>query len=215
MTGYTDYWGRKLLDLTTGKAGVSTPTISVALFSAVGSDSGSGFTELSGSGYARVTTAAANWNSAGGSAPCLTSNGANLVFPTASGTWSSALAWGLYDASTLGNLLFWDYLGLFPWIPFTCTLASPGVLDAPGHGYANADSAVVSSEFGGALPTTAGSWAGLLPVAGVSGDTFNLGVNTTSTGNGMVRKVLPVVVPAGSAFVFTGGTPGNLQLTLA
>lgn len=220
MSGFFDYSGRKVLELIVGKTAFTLPTAYIALFSAVGIDAGTGFTELTGGtapGYTRATTSGATWNAASGSAPCTISNAANIVFPTNSGggNWPAVIAWGLYDALTTGNPLFWDYLGNFPWIPFTCTSASPGVLNAPGHGYTNADSAVVNSEYGGSLPTTGGSWAGLLTVAGVSGDTFNLGVNTTSTGNGEVRKVSSVTVPPGSAFVINGGTPGNLVITLA
>jgi len=216
MTGYTDYWARKILDQSTGKASIgAAPTVSIALFTAVGSDSGSGFTEVSGSGYSRVTTAAGNWNSASGSAPSTTSNGADLIFPTASGSWGTVIAVGAYDAPSGGNLLWWDYLGNFSWLPFTCSSASPGVLTAPAHGYSNADQVVVSAEYGGTLPTTGGSWSGLLTVASATTDTFTAGVNTTGTGNGSVRKVSSLAVTSGQAPRLAGGTPGNLVLALA
>lgn len=48
---------------------------------------------------------------------------------------------------------------------------------------------VVSSKFGGTLPTTGGSWAGLLTTPGASSNTFTAGVNTTSVGGGQFRQV--------------------------
>jgi len=41
------------------------------------------------------------------------------------------------------------------------------------------------------------------------------GVNTTSTGSGEVRKVTSQAVASGVQVSFTGGSPGNLVLTLA
>jgi hypothetical protein len=110
------------------------------------------------------------------------------------------------DASAGGNLIFSAYLGNFSWQPFSCTTASPGVLTVPAHGFANGDTVVVSAEFGGTLPATAGSWSGLLTVANVTTDTFTLGVNTTGTGNGMVRKVAAQSVAAGVTPTFAAGS---------
>jgi hypothetical protein len=216
MTGYTDYWARKVLDHSTGKTSIGTlPTAYIGLFTAVGTDAGTGFTEPSTGAYARVTTSGATWNAAGASAPSTTSNVADIIFPASTGSWGTILGVGAFDALTTGNLLWWDYLGNFPWLPFTCTLASPGVLTAPAHGFSNADSVVVSAEYGGVLPATAGSWTGLLTVAGVTADTFTAGVNTTGTGNGSVRKVTTTVVGSAATIRLPGGTPGNLILVQA
>lgn len=207
MAGATDYSARKFLDWIVGKTSLPAAAAShVALFTAVGSDDGTGFTELSGGGYARAATVGADWNAAGASAPSTTSNANAIIFPTASGAWSNIIAFGLYDASTSGNLIIWDYLGNFDWLQFTCSLASPGVLTVPGHGYSNGDSAVVNTEHGGlTLPTTGGSWAGVKTVAGVTTNTFDLGVNTTSVGGGHVRKLTPASVSIGSVFSFSVG----------
>ena len=56
-------------------------------------------TELSGSGYARQ---AINFSAASGGT---TSNSANVDFPTATGSWGSVSHYGLFDASSSGNLL--------------------------------------------------------------------------------------------------------------
>lgn len=218
MSGFSDYAAKHILDWVTGKTAMpSLPTAFIALFTtAPTADDGTGAVEVSGGSYARVSTAGTDWNAAAGSAPSTTSNSATKSFPAATGSWGTVVAWGIYDASSAGNLLFWDYLGAFPWLQFSCTLASPGVLTAPAHGYSNGDSVVVSAEYGGeALPATAGSWAGLKTVAGAATDSFTAGVNTTGTGGGSVRKVASQAVSTGVTVSFAGGTPGQLVLSQA
>ena len=199
MVGFTDRISRGVLDHVTGKTAlvtVVTPSF-LGLFTAVGTDVGTGFTEVTGGSYARVSMAGAAWNAAGGTSPSTVTNASAATFPAATANWGTVIAFGLFDASTAGNLLFWDYMGNFAWLPFTGTLASPSVLTAPAHGYANADVVVVTAELDGTLPATAGSWAGLLTVAGVTADTFTAGVNSTGTGNGQVRKVTQQVINSG------------------
>ena len=123
-------------------------------------------------------------------APAYTQNGAQITFAQASATWGTIIGIGVYDALTTGNLLQFDYLGNYKWLPFSCTSASPGVLTAPAHSFSNSDPVVVSAKFGGTLPTTGGSWSGVLTVANSTTDTFTAGVNTTGTGDGMVRKIV-------------------------
>lgn len=132
--------------------------------------------------------------------PANVTNGAQINFAQSTGAWSNVTSFGVYDASSSGNLYYWDYTGNGKWSEFTCTSASPGVLTVTDQTFTNGNSAVVSSKVGGTLPTTAGSWAGLLTVAGVSGSTFNLAVNTTSTGNGMVRPVVTYSVGVSTTF---------------
>lgn len=134
-------------------------------------------------------------------------NGAGISFGVSSGSWGTVVGWGLYDASTSGNLIRFDYLGAFDYRPFTCTTASPGVLTSTAHGFSNADNVVVTAKYdGSALPATGGSWAGLLTVANVTTDTFTAGVNTTGTGAGMVRKVASQAVGTGSTVGFASST---------
>lgn len=216
MTGLTDYSAQNLLNYIVGKTAVPTlPTVYVALFTAVGVDAGTGFTEVSGGSYARVATTGSTWNASSGTTPSTISNASTITFPTATASWGTAIAFGLYDAATSGNLLAWDYLGNFSWLPFTCTLASPGVLTAKAHGYSNGDPVVVTAEYGGTLPTTSGSWVGALTVASSTTDTFTAGVNTSSTGNGLVRKIVQQSIPTGVQASFTGGSPGALVVTAA
>ena len=146
-------------------------------------------------------------------APANVTNNATITFPQATGTgWGTVTSWGLYDALTGGNFVVWDYLGNYKWSPFTCTLASPGVLTCTDQSFSNGQYAVVTTKYGGTLPTTGGSWAGILTVAGASGATFNLGVNTTSTGDGQVRQVIQQPIPQNVVALFN---PSNQTLTSA
>lgn len=222
MAGMTDYSATNWLNYITGKTAIpATPTAFIGLFTtAPTSDSGvTGAVEVSGGSYARQTTSAASWNSASNSSgsepsvtPANTTNLLAITFPTATANWGTVVAFGLFDAVTTGNLLCWDFLGNFLWLPFSCTLASPGVLTSPAHGYANGDPVVVTTKYGGVLPTTAGSFAGALTVAGVTTDTFTAGVNTTSTGDGQVRKILQQSIPSGVQASFAIGA---LKITAA
>jgi hypothetical protein len=124
------------------------------------------------------------------------------------GGWGTVTSWAIYDAVTSGNMLVWDYIGNNKWIPFSCTSASPGVLtcDATGDAPANGTPCVVTAKFGGTLPTTGGSWAGVLTSAGLSGATFNLGVNTTSIGGGQFRQLTQQSIPANVTASFATST---------
>lgn len=146
--------------------------------------------------------------------PASIANAAAINFAQATGTWGTVTSFGIYDASTSGNLLGWDYIGNFKWVPFTCTSASPGVLtcDSTADAPANGSSIVVSQKYGGTLPTTGGSWAGILTTAGLSGATFNAGVNTTGIGGGQFRQVTQQSIPANVTASFAANA---LTLTAA
>lgn len=221
MTGLTDYSADNLLNYIVGKTAVPTlPTAFVALFTAVGTDAGTGFTEVSGGSYARQSTSGATWNSASGSAPSTISNNATVTFPVATGNWGTVIAWGLYDALTVGNLLAWDFLGNDPWVPFSVTAASPGVLTAIGitansnPTLVNGATVVVTSEYGGTLPAALVQYT-LYTVAGLSSDTFNVSQNTATTGDGLVRQITQQTINTGVQASFAGGTPGQLVLSAA
>lgn len=83
------------------------PTVlAVALFTAAPSDSGGG-TEVSGGSYARVQRDPLDANWTGASATNgLTDNAAALTFPVPSANWGVVTHFGIFDATTGGNLLF-------------------------------------------------------------------------------------------------------------
>lgn len=124
--------------------------------------------------------------------------------------WGTVVAGALYDAATNGNLLDWDWLGDDPWYPFSATDANPGVLTAIGitigssPELANGASVALTERFGGVLP---GGLSAETPytVAGLNNDAFNVGVQTTSTGSGLVRQLTQQAVPINSTFTVPSG----------
>lgn len=103
MPGLSDTFEPKLLDAFAGNLYASTAgipaTLYVALFNVAPTDTTFG-TEVSGTGYARVAMAqnATNWPAA--SAANGKRNGIDVVFPTATGNWTTANAWALLDHAT-------------------------------------------------------------------------------------------------------------------
>lgn len=107
--GKSDYLENKVLDHLLGRTTYTAPaTVYVALYTTAPSDAGGG-TEVSGGGYARkaVTNDATNWPAASGGSK---SNGTAIVFDEASSDWGSVVAFGIFDAASGGNLLYWGAL---------------------------------------------------------------------------------------------------------
>lgn len=105
----SDYLENKLLDHVLGNSAYTAPaTVYVALFTVAPTDAGGG-TEVSGGGYARVavTNNLTNWPAASGGAK---SNGTDITFPEATGNWGTVVAFGIFDAASGGNLLYWGDL---------------------------------------------------------------------------------------------------------
>jgi hypothetical protein len=213
MTGFTDRVSQGILNHIVGKSALfGLPTAYVALFTGVGSDAGTGFTEVSGGGYARVATAAGDWNSATGSAPSAINNANTITFPSATASWGNIIAFGLYDAASAGNLQAWDYFGNYLWLPATVSAASAAVITAKGHGFSAGDLVEWTTEYGGTNPTFSQSnFTGPLTVASPTTDTFTVtnggtAVNTSATGNGMVRKMVSQAIASGVSAAFPAGS---------
>lgn len=128
MTALTDTMENRLIDFlfrgqalgitgASAAAGTGPTQLFVGLFTTSPADAGGGV-ECSGNGYARVgvTASLANWAGTQGAGTTAASNGtsgttsnnATINFPTPTpATWGTVVAWGLFDASTGGNLLVW------------------------------------------------------------------------------------------------------------
>ena len=135
MSAMSDYLENKLVDqLFRGQTAPTTTTLYVALLTAAPSDSGGG-TEVTGGSYARVavTSSLANWagtQSAGSTVASSgtggqTSNNAAITFPTPSATWGTVTHFGIYDAASGGNLLFWGALTISKTINQSDTVTFP------------------------------------------------------------------------------------------
>lgn len=90
-----------------GVAQPAPPTVYVALYTGAPSKAGGG-TEVSGGNYSRLLTAAADWAVSG---PLWqVQNARTLTFPTPTALWGTLVAFGLLDASSAGNLLWFATL---------------------------------------------------------------------------------------------------------
>lgn len=109
MAGFTDGEEQDILEnWFSGTARPNTPT-HIGLFTVDPADDGTGGTEVSGGSYARVAFAAngTNWGNSTAGAPSTIENLLAITFPAATASWGTVTAWGYFDASTAGNLLFW------------------------------------------------------------------------------------------------------------
>jgi hypothetical protein len=109
MAGFSNAVEAAILDCYFNQTNITAPTaIYLALFSVAPDDAGAGGTELSGNGYARVDVTTKFSAASSGAV----TNDQAIDFPTASGAWSAAVAWGLYTASSGGTYIFGDTCSL-------------------------------------------------------------------------------------------------------
>lgn len=102
MGSFSDHWENEILDHIFGKGSYTPPTIYVGLSTADPGDDGTGLSEPSGNGYARVQTAASDWNSASGGS---LDNAEVIEFSEATGDWGTVTHFALFDTASGGNLL--------------------------------------------------------------------------------------------------------------
>ena len=113
--GFTQAVRKALLDHYFGKSTLNAPTIYVGLSSTTPTTAGANVTEPSAGNYARVATAAADWNVSTTADPCLLDNANPVTFGTATATWLSGsnLTYAvLFDASTAGNVVAYGALAV-------------------------------------------------------------------------------------------------------
>lgn len=111
MSAMSDYLEGQLIAHIFRTASFAKPTtLALGLFTAAPSDAGGG-TEVSGNNYSRATLSPldANW-AAPSSGNGQTSNSSTITFATPSGTWGTVTHFGIFDATSAGNLLFWGTL---------------------------------------------------------------------------------------------------------
>ncbi|HEY9647564.1 MAG TPA: hypothetical protein V6C88_14405 [Chroococcidiopsis sp.] len=106
MAGFSDYAEGKILDHVFGAVTYTPPaTLYIALFTTTPNvETGASGTEVTGGNYSRVavTNNATNWPAASGGSK---SNGTQINFPTPSAGWGTVVGFGVYDASSAGNML--------------------------------------------------------------------------------------------------------------
>ena len=100
----TDAFEQRILNLVFKGTGTSLTALAnnwIALFTVVPSDSSNG-TEVSGLGYIRKQTAPSDWTLSGSQI----TNATEQAFNAATGPYS-IVGWGIFDAASGGNLLYW------------------------------------------------------------------------------------------------------------
>jgi len=83
----------------------SRPTLYVGLSTTTPTMAGANVTEPSGNNYARVATAASDWNAATSADPSVVDNANAITFPQASGSWGTCTHAVIFDASSGGNVI--------------------------------------------------------------------------------------------------------------
>ena len=100
MAEMSNYLENALINATLRNTAYTSPaTVYVALFTTDPTDAGSG-TQVSGGSYARVAV------TFGAPSNGVTTNSAAVEFPQATANWGTVTHIGLYDALTVGNLLY-------------------------------------------------------------------------------------------------------------
>lgn len=122
MAAMSDYLENKIIDWLFRAQTFTTPAgLHIGLLTAAPSDTGGG-TEVSGNAYARVNLAPSLTNWAGTQAAAsttastgtsgTTSNNSAVTFPTPTASWGTVTHFGIWDAATAGNLLFYGALNI-------------------------------------------------------------------------------------------------------
>ena len=120
MSAMSDYLENKLVDqIFRAQAFTFPSTLHVGLFTAAPGEAGGG-TEVSGGSYARaaVTASLANFAGTQGAGTTVassgtggqTSNNATITFATPGASWGTVTHFGIFDAASGGNLLFFGAL---------------------------------------------------------------------------------------------------------
>lgn len=103
MAGKSDYLENAVLNAVFNNTSLAVTTPYVGLYTAAPTDAGGG-TEVSGGSYARVS---ASFGAASGGA---ISNDAAVTFASPTADWGTVTHFGIFDASSAGNLLYWGAL---------------------------------------------------------------------------------------------------------
>lgn len=210
MPSKSDFLENALLNHVLGGGDYARPAnVFLGLFTVAPTDAGGG-TEVSGGSYARrsVTNNSTNFPAASGGSKSLA---VQQDFVQATADWGTVVAFGLFDAASSGNLLYWGWLGSDSGKVFTATAADE-ILRAPGHTLVNNDQVRVMAIPGATLPTGLSEGTTYF-VVNVSGITLQLSatqggaaINITADGAGLIAKIAPKPVLSGDTASFAAGS---------
>ena len=101
---YSTYLQNAIINATLRNTSYTSPAAVYVALSTTTITAGGSITEVSGGSYARQAVTLSSPSSGA------TANSANVVFPTATGSWGTITDIGVYDAATGGNLLYFTPL---------------------------------------------------------------------------------------------------------
>lgn len=131
MSAFSDYYENAIINHIRGTTFPAAPANTyISLHTADVTDAGTG-TEVSGSNYARVAVpgATGEWDATSGTDGA-TENTNAITFPTASGSWGTITHFGIWDASSGGNLYYHGALTVSKTVGSGDTVSFPiGALD--------------------------------------------------------------------------------------
>jgi hypothetical protein len=107
---FTNSRKKDVLDFLYSGSSLTPPaSVHVALSTTTPTSAGASFTEPSGNGYSRVsvTPNTTNFPASTAANPTVKSNGTEIAFPEASGSWGTVTHFGIFSAATGGTLLDW------------------------------------------------------------------------------------------------------------
>ena len=121
----TYYQSNKLLDYNFGATAYSNPaTLYVGLSTTTISDNGTGATEPSGGSYARVAVTN-NKTNFGVAASGSLVNAVDFTFVESTASWGTITYVAIYDASTAGNMLYFQPLSTSRAVPINTIVSFP------------------------------------------------------------------------------------------
>jgi len=125
----TSYQSNRIIDGQFGSVSNSIPAnLYFGLSTTAPSFDGTGATEPSGNAYARVTVAN-NKTSFTSAALGIITNAISITFPESTGSWGTITYCLIYDASTAGNLMYYEALPVSRAVPtLTTVLFAVGAL---------------------------------------------------------------------------------------
>lgn len=202
-------------------AGSPATNLYISLHNATPGPTGSQTTnETAYTNYARIAVArtSGGWTITTGSGTTFSNvvNAGTVSFAACGVTGDTITHWGIGLASSgAGTLLAFGPVGPVagPAIPFTCTLASPGVITCPGYTPV-ANDRVSVWQLPGTEPLPTGFTEGIVYfAANVGTNTMTLStttangnpVNTSTVGSGVLYKQTPLVVSSGITPSFAAG----------
>lgn len=104
MSAKSDYLENAMLDHVLGTSALSSPTVYISLYTSDPGETDSG-TEVSGNGYARLTASFGAASSGSASGPTSVTE-----FTASGGAWGTVTHFGIHDAASAGNLLYYGAL---------------------------------------------------------------------------------------------------------